>query len=68
MNEFFLKEVMPRAVICIVMLIACAGAIIAISDREDDEPIFLFLLRNGLGGAIFGTLLGNILGYYLTHG
>lgn len=68
MNEFFLKEVMPRAIICIVMLIACAVAIIAIADRENDEPMFLFLLRNGFGGAIFGTLLGNIVGYYFNHG
>ncbi len=68
MNTFFINEVLPRIILCIIMIVACAIAIINLYEREPGEPMLLFLLRNGLAGVIFGTICGNILGYYFNHG
>lgn len=68
MNTFFIHEVLPRVILCVIMITACAVVIINISEREPGEPMLLFLLRNGLAGVIFGTIFGNILGYYFAHG
>lgn len=68
MDTFFVREVLPRIMLCIAMIVLCVIVIVNTSKREPGEPFLLFLLRHGLAGAIFGTIFGNILGYYLAYG